>query len=142
MRKVDWSVLEPIWEQPIVVHNALFELSFLEKRDIEPIEVQDTMQAVRLLCGKDALSLESAVATYFDLQLEGSLQTSDWSLPNLYPGADPVRAVDALVGWHLARKVLPLLQSAVPAYEIQMAAIPAVVRMQLRGLRLDTTALE
>src|SRR5215204_4836757 len=141
MYKVDWSVLTQVWECPLVVHNALFELAFLAKRNIEPVEVQDTLQAVRLLRGPDATSLESAVATYFDLPLPKDLQTSDWSARNLTLEQISYAATDAVVTWHLARKILPILHERTTAYEIQMGAIRAVVRMGLRGLHLDTTAL-
>ena len=130
MCKVDWSVLTPVWECPLVVHNALFELAFLAKRDIEPVEVHDTLQAVRLLRGPDATSLESAVATYFDLLLPKDLQTSDWSARNLTLAQISYAATDAVVTWHLARKILPILHERTTAYEIQMGAIPAVVRMR------------
>ena len=42
--------------------------------------------------------------------------------------------------WQLAETVLPLLGERRTAYDIQVGAIPAVVRMQLRGILLDTTA--
>jgi len=141
MYKVDWSVLTQVWECPLVVHNALFELAFLAKRDTEPVEVHDTLQAVRLLRGPDATSLESAVATYFDLLLPKDLQTSDWSARSLTLEQISYAATDPVVTWHLARKILPILHERTTAYEIQMGAIPAVVRMSLRGLHLDTTAL-
>ena len=49
--KVDWSVLDPVWAQPLVTHNATFDLSYLAKREIEPTGVDCTLQAVRLLNG-------------------------------------------------------------------------------------------
>ena len=42
--------------------------------------------------------------------------------------------------WWLAETVLPLLGERRTAYDIQVGAIPAVVRMQLRGILLDVTA--
>ena len=91
MHKVDWAVLAPVWECPLVIHNALFDLAFLAKRGIEPVEVQGTLQAVRLLNGPDATSLETAVATYFGLVLHKDLQTSDWSAQKPFPRTDLVR---------------------------------------------------
>ena len=51
MTRVPWSIFDPIWSRPLVMHNAGFDLSFFMARGIEPLEVHCTMQAVRLLRG-------------------------------------------------------------------------------------------
>jgi hypothetical protein len=48
MKLVSWDVLKPVWERPLVAHNAAFEICFLAKRGIHP-KVQCTMQAAGLL---------------------------------------------------------------------------------------------
>ena len=83
LHKVDWAVLAPIWERPIVMHNAAFDLGYLAKRGIEPVGVDCTLQAVRLLNGPNATSLETAAASYFGLALDKTLQTSDWGAKHL-----------------------------------------------------------
>ena len=83
LHKVDWAVLAPIWERPIVMHNAAFDLGYLAQRGIEPLGVDCTMQAVRLLNGPNATSLETAAASYFGLALDKTLQTSDWGAQHL-----------------------------------------------------------
>ena len=70
LHKVDWAVLTPIWERPIVMHNAAFDLGYLAQRGIEPVGVDCTLQAVRLLNGPNATALETAAATYFGLALD------------------------------------------------------------------------
>ena len=140
LHKVDWAVLAPVWERPIVMHNAAFDLGYLAQRGIEPVGVDCTMQAVRLLNGPNATSLETAAASYFGLALDKALQTSDWGAKHLSLAQVAYAADDAVVTWHLAETVLPLLGERRTAYDIQVGAIPAVVRMQLRGILLDTTA--
>ena len=122
------------------MHNAAFDLGYLAQRGIEPVGVDCTMQAVRLLNGPNATSLETAAATYFGLELNKALQTSDWGAKHLSLAQVDLRGDDAVVTWHLAETVLPLLGERRTAYDIQVGAIPAVVRMQLRGILLDTTA--
>jgi DNA polymerase-1 len=140
LHKVDWDVLTPVWERPIVMHNAAFDLGYLAQRGIEPVGVDCTMQAVRLLNGPNATSLESAAASYFGLALDKTLQVSDWGATHLSLAQVTYAAEDAVVTWHLAETVLPLLGERRAAYDIQVGAIPAVVRMQLRGILLDATA--
>ena len=140
LHKVDWAVLAPIWERPIVMHNAAFDLGYLAQRGIEPLGVDCTMQAVRLLNGPNATALETAAASYFGLALDKTLQTSDWGAQHLSLAQVTYAAADAVVTWWLAETVLPLLGERRTAYDIQVGAIPAVVRMQLRGILLDVTA--
>ena len=140
LHKVDWAVLAPVWERPIVMHNAAFDLGYLAQRGIEPVGVDCTMQAVRLLNGPNATSLETAAASYFGLELDKALQASDWGAKHLSLAQVTYAADDAVVTWHLAETVLPLLGERRTAYDIQVGAIPAVVRMQLRGILLDATA--
>ena len=137
LHKVDWAVLAPVWERPIVMHNAAFDLSYIAQLGIEPAGVDCTMQAVRLLNGPNATSLESAAASYFGLELDKALQVSDWGAEHLSHAQVTYAAEDAVVTWHLAETVLPLLGERRTAYDIQVGAIPAVVRMQLRGILLD-----
>ena len=140
MRRVAVAVLAPLWEQLLVAHNAAFELGHLAAHGIEPIEMHCTLQAVRLLNGPDATPLASACATYFGIELPKDLQTSDWSAEHLTLPQIQYAASDAVVTWHLAETIFPLLGQRESAYAIQMSAMPAVVRMQLRGVLLDTVA--
>jgi DNA polymerase-1 len=140
LHKVDWAVLAPVWERSIVMHNAAFDLGYLAQRGIEPVGVDCTLQAVRLLNGPHATSLETAAASYFGLALDKTLQPSDWGAQHLSLAQVAYAASDTVVTWHLAETVLPLLGERRPAYDIQVGAIPAVVRMQLRGILLDEEA--
>ena len=99
LHKVDWAVLAPVWERPIVMHNAAFDLGYLAQRGIEPVGVDCTLQAVRLLNGPNATSLETAAASYFGLALDKTLQTSDWGAKHLSLAQVAYAADDAVVTW-------------------------------------------
>ena len=85
------KVFEPLWDIPVVAHNAAFELSFLHRAGIEPAEIHCTMQAVRLLYGPNVASLEHAVATVLGIDMDKTCQTSDWSQPAPDARADRIR---------------------------------------------------
>ena len=82
---VDLDVLEPLWSQPLAIHNAAFELKFLQAVGIEPENFHCTMQMAGLLAGVGHRSLAEASAHFLglDIQNKKELQSSDWSAPNL-----------------------------------------------------------
>jgi DNA polymerase I-like protein with 3'-5' exonuclease and polymerase domains len=123
----------------VVVHNAAFELSFLETIGVALGEVHDTMQAARLMLSEDAMSLEDAVQYYLDVDLDKSHQLSNWAAPVLTAAQLRYAADDVVVLWRLAERILRGLGRQAPAYEIQVAAVPAAMRMKLRGIRMDVS---
>ena len=140
MTRVPWSIFDPIWSRPLVMHNAGFDLSFLMARGIEPLEVHCTMQAVRLLRGHGNASLKDAAAHFLGLDIPKDLQRSDWSAPDLSVEQINYAALDAVVPWQLADLVFDELGDAERAYEIAMAATMPAIRMMLRGVLPDMVA--
>jgi DNA polymerase-1 len=124
----------------VTIHNAAFELKFLEARGVELGEVHCSLQMARLLLGEHGMSLEAAAKAFFGLDLDKTQQTSDWSAPHLSRAQIEYAGFDAVVAFRLAEVMLPRLGGQAPAYEIQVAAIPAVARMESRGFRLDLAA--
>ena len=98
------------------------------------------MQACRLTLGEHQTSLADAAQAYLGIELDKTSQTTDWSVEHLTLAQIEYAARDAVACWRIFRQVMPALGAQEPAYEIQMTAIPAVVRMELRGFRLDTDA--
>jgi DNA polymerase I len=123
-----------------IAHNMAFELAFLEKAGVGLGELHCTLQATRLTLGENATSLADSAATYLNLNLDKSLQVSDWSTLNLTRQQIEYAAIDAVVAWRIAEKILPRFDVQRAAYEIQMRAVPAVMRMESRGFRLDVEA--
>jgi DNA polymerase-1 len=139
---LDWTgraVLQRLNDLRIVVYNAAFDLAFLEAVGVLPLETHCAMQAVRLTLGS-MRSLREAAREYLDVDLGKELQTSDCNAPHLSKAQIDYAAEDAVVTWRLARRVLPALGKQVSAYEIQMQAVPAAMRMQRRGFMLDVAA--
>jgi DNA polymerase I len=124
----------------IVAHNAQFELKHLEHAGVELGEIHCTMQAARLLLGERRMSLADACADYLGVVLDKDEQTSDWGATNLTKSQIEYAAADAVTVFYLAQKMLPTLGVQRAAYEIQLSAVPAVARMELRGFRLDVAA--
>src|SRR5580704_12806166 len=134
------GVLRRLEGMCVVAHNAAFELAFLEKAGVTPLETHCTLQACRLLTGKSRPSLEFAAKEFLGVEIDKTLQTSNWGAPHLSMDQLRYAAVDAIVCFKLARRTLLTLGSQASAYTIQMTALPAVVRMKLRGFLFDRDA--
>jgi DNA polymerase I len=124
----------------VVAHNAQFELKHLEHAGVELGEISCTLQAARLLLGERRMSLADAAADYLDVALDKAEQAGDWGAPNPTRSQLEYAAADAVAVFRLAQKMLPALGRQRAAYEIQLSAVPAVARMELRGFKLDLGA--
>jgi DNA polymerase I len=124
----------------IIAHNAAFELAFLEHAGVAVGGIHCTLQATRLTLGEHASGLDDAAAQHLGLKLDKTLQVSDWNAPVLSREQIEYAAIDAVLAWRLAEKILPRFDVQKSAYEIQMRAVPAVVRMEARGFKLDCAA--
>jgi DNA polymerase I-like protein with 3'-5' exonuclease and polymerase domains len=134
------GILRRLEDMRVVAHNAAFELAFLEKAGVTPLETHCTLQTCRLVTGKPQPNLEFAAKEFLGVELDKTLQTSDWNAPHLSTDQLRYAALDAVVCRRLARRTLLTLGQQASAYTIQMTAIPAVVRMQTRGFLLDRVA--
>ena len=114
----------------VIAHNVGFELTFIEAAGVALGELQCTMQATRLTLGEHAMSLAAAARAYLNLDLDKTLQVSDWSAPVLSPEQIDYAAIDAVVAWRIAEKILPRFDVQRSAYEIQIGAVPAAMRME------------
>ena len=117
-----------------------FELAFLEAAGVALGELQCTLQAVRLVLGEHATSLAAAARAYLNVDLDKSQQVSDWNAPSLTQAQIDYAAIDAVVAWRIAEKILPRFEVQRSAYEIQLGAVPAAMRMEQRGFKLDVEA--
>jgi DNA polymerase I len=124
----------------IVCHNAAFEMAFLETANIAPREVHCTMQACRLTLGEKATSLADAAAAYLGVAMDKREQTGDWGAAHLSRAQIDYAALDAVITWEVADHVFPALRDQVSAYNIQIGAVAAAMRMQDRGFKFDIEA--
>lgn len=102
----------------VIAHNISFELSFLEAAGVALGELQCTLQAIRLMLGEHATSLADGAAAYLNLDLDKTSQLSDWNAPRLSREQIDYGAIDAVVAWRIAAKLLPRFDVQRSAYEI------------------------
>jgi DNA polymerase-1 len=138
--KTGERALELLSGVDVVAHNLAFEMSYFEAAGIELGECHCTLQAARLTLGERSTSLADAVEAYFGIVLDKTEQVSDWSAPDLTAVQLEYAARDAVMAFKLMGKVFPALGPQTPAYEIRVAAVPAVARMGRRGVWLDGDA--
>jgi ribonuclease D len=142
-RLVPLGVLAPVLtRRKLLLHNGAFELAFFAHAGIAIEKCECTMQAAGLLLGVHRRGLEDVAQYFRGITLPKELQTSDWGAPVLSRGQLAYAALDAIMAlklWPLLRQRI-IAQGCVGAYLLQRDAIPAVVRMQARGLLLDRIA--
>jgi DNA polymerase I len=135
------SILRLLDGIAVVAHNAGFELAFIERHGhIKFGKVDCTLQATRLRLGEWDTSLETAAKEFFGLDLDKTLQVSDWNAARLTQAQVQYAAIDAVLAWRIAEEILPQFDRQRPAYAIQVGVVPAAARMQARGFKLDRKA--
>jgi DNA polymerase-1 len=134
------AVLAALEGADVICHNAGFEMSFLEPAGVALGEVHCTLQAARLTLGERSTSLADVAAAYLNATLDKSQQASDWGALHLTREQLTYAALDAIVEWEVAQHVFVALRDQTPAYEIQVRAVPAAMRMQERGFKFDVDA--
>jgi DNA (cytosine-5)-methyltransferase 1 len=134
------GILELLDGVSVIAHNMAFELSFIESAGVALGQLHCTAQACRLMLGEHATSLADGAEAYLDLKLDKTEQKGDWNALHLTRQQIEYAAIDAVVAWRLAEKILPRFDVQRAAYEIQMRAVPAAMRMKMRGFKLDVDA--
>ena len=140
---VSLDVLVPVLQRrTAIIHSAGFDLRHLAAAGIAVPHFEDTMQAAGLLLGAYHRSLDESAAAYLGIELPKTLQTSDWSAPQLSDGQYAYAALDAIVAFRLWLKLRAELinKGRGEAYLLQRDVTPAVTRMMARGILLDRTA--
>jgi DNA polymerase I-like protein with 3'-5' exonuclease and polymerase domains len=118
-----------------VIHNAAFEIAHLAGVNLG--KIHDTQQAAKLTLGIHKSSLAAAVSHYLKVELDKETRDSDWGAAVL--SEDQIRYAARDVIW-LMRLCPPLFRDLAPqisAYRTQLAAVPAVARMNRAGITLD-----
>jgi DNA polymerase I-like protein with 3'-5' exonuclease and polymerase domains len=143
-RLVPLQALAPVLgRRRVVSHNAAFELRFLHHAGIDVPRFECSMQAARLMLGVYGGSrLEDVALSYLGIEVPKELQLSDWGTAKLSPGQLAYAALDAIIAWqlwpHLLREIAKAERAM--AYLLCRDAIPPIVRMQERGVLMDTAA--
>jgi DNA polymerase-1 len=136
------EALAPVWGLPLVAHNALFELKHLIHAGVsleQPLEC--TMLQHNVLAG-GLSSLAELAQEHLGWPLDKEQQTSDWAAPDLSVEQLAYAALDAVVAYHLHRKLQPLLEArrGTRVYQLMREAQPAIARLELAGCHFDVAA--
>ena len=123
-----------------IIHNAPFDLAFLQHAGVTLGKVHDSMQAAILTLGKNKCSLAAAVKHYCKTDLDKELQASDWSAAALSEDQIRYAARDVIWLWRLCPSLFADLGPQASAYKIQAAAAPAVARLNTAGAAFDLEA--
>jgi DNA polymerase I len=141
MRTVAWSDIAPLFNLPLAIFNAAFEVKRLIKEaDIAPAgRIFDVMTAHWLTDGQRP-SLGEAIAINYGIVIPKTLGASDWSADALAPEQLEYAALDAV----LCRLLWLTQQTELfddidkQCQEVADATVPAVARMELHGMPIDT----
>ena len=142
MRKVGWVDLLPLFELPLAIFNATFEMKrLIYEANIEYTgRIYDVMTAHWLTDGVRP-SLEEAARINYGIDLPKALGASDWSSNVLSQEQLEYAALDAVLC-----RMLRLTQQELfddhdrQCQEIADAVVPAVARMELNGMPMDVGA--
>jgi DNA polymerase-1 len=138
---IAWVLATPwLKAQTLIAHNAPFELGFLRSYNLC---IWCTLQAGGLAVGTgfagEGRSLERVAGEVLGHSPPKALQISDWGAPHLSEGQVAYAASDAVLAFLLWPKLRAefVSKGRGPAFLLQQKAIPAVVDLVSRGLRLD-----
>ena len=143
MRSVAWADIAPLFELPLAIFNAVFEVKrLIHEAQIEPSGcIYDVMTAVWLTDGRRP-SLAEAVAINYGLDIPKELGASDWSSDPLAPEQLEYAALDAV----LCRLLWETQQNEMfedidkQCQQVADEVIPAIARMELHGMPIDVGA--
>jgi DNA polymerase I len=133
------NVLAPLWRAKLVAHNAMFETRFLDLiRRPAPV-IDCTMLLARHVLG-DLMGLAQLAKERLGLVVPKDGQTSDWS-GELSEEQVSYAAADAVLVRRLYDNLHPELLAASRAYDVAVAAQPAIAWAINRGIVFDTGRL-
>jgi DNA polymerase-1 len=138
MFKVDLGILAPLWDRPMVFHNALFDLRHLICSGANPTKVGCTMLMDNCLSG-ELRSLATLAAEHLGLEVSKEQQVSDWSADTLTDEQLSYAALDAYLVHCLHVKLLARIteDGLGRCYTLMRNAQRALAEMMLTGIKFD-----
>ena len=143
MRTVAWADIAPLFDLPLAIFNAVFEVKrLIHEVGIVPAgRIFDVMTAHWLTDGQRPSLAEAALLNY-QISIPKILGASDWSADVLTPEQLEYAALDAI----LCRQLWLTQQTELfddfdkQCQELADAVVPAVARMELAGMPIDVAA--
>lgn len=157
-----WAIPYPEWgglakealikyTGPTVMHNAKFDVHFLERNGfkVDRTQVHDTRVLAHLLDNDDRTGLKYLSAKYVDQsaeflesQLNSVMKDSKWGwadIPRDHPAYWQYAALDPVITTALYESMADDVASEfMGAYDLEMAAQQVLVDMERRGIKIDT----
>ena len=138
MFELDIWVLAPLWDLPMVAHNAVFDLKHLLHAGAYPKKIGCTMLMENAITGR-LPSLANLSKKYLDWELSKEEQASDWNQEDLTDDQLAYSALDVVV----VKKLYQLLskqlkqKKLVKTYTLMRDAMPAIAQLELNGIHFD-----
>ena len=138
VRSVGLTTLAPIWSQPLVAHNAVFEVKHLLHAGIQPDHVDCTMLIANALDGR-LPALQELARTELGWEISKAQQASDWNTTELTVEQIEYAALDAVLVRLLAQRLRARLQELdrLRIYGLMRGAQLAIAEMELAGLHFN-----
>jgi len=138
MFHVSWDSLQPICGVGWVCHNASFEWRHLTYAGLTVPPLHDSMLLDRLVSHHNR-KLDEVAADHLGLQLDKTLQVSNWSAPDMRSEQIEYCGADALATVRIAQELLPQVDKAGQRrlYDLWRQAIPMLAGLTLRGQSFD-----
>jgi DNA polymerase-1 len=136
--ELDIGVFAPLWNLPMVAHNAVFDLKHLLHAGVSPEKIGCTMLMENALTGK-LPSLAALSRQYLGLGMSKEEQTSDWNVPELTRDQLSYSGMDAVAVKKLYQILSDLLKQGKRAktYALMRDAMPAIAQLELNGIHFD-----
>jgi DNA polymerase I-like protein with 3'-5' exonuclease and polymerase domains len=134
------ALREQILTLKAVAHNAVFEMKFFKAAGIE-MTLDCTLLAAHVLTGEMA-KLSDLCNHHLGIQIDKTLQVSDWNQSILTEDQLRYAAADAQFTLLLFEKLMPLIQKqdSMQVYAVMKKAQQAVVLMEMKGMPFDVEA--
>ena len=132
------DLLQPLTDRPWSVFNGSFEWRHLTHAGLQVPSLHDVQLLDRLASHKMHRSLADAAKEWLHVDLDKSLQSSDWGSA-LSPEQIRYAAADATITARLASHLLPRIQRADQRrlYDVWRSSIPVLAGLELRGMCFD-----
>ncbi len=135
---LDW--IQPLLSINTVAHNALFEAGHFLHHGIVFNDLHDTMLMGRVFLNENK-ALKDLAADALDLELDKTLQVSDWNRTELLHEQLEYGAADAVVAFELEKIFGQWFQENEPhyskAYEFLQSLIDPIARQLSQGVPFD-----
>lgn len=135
------------------IHNAMFDVPLLMQTfHVKYITCMDTMVMYSLVLKstytntkstiKFPKSLAVVMKVLFNVEISKKEQGSDWSIPDLTPSQLQYAELDPLYAYMVGNKLRTHEALQTVNFKLHCAAINALARMKLVGIKIDTDALD